>query len=598
LTQWSLGDSAAIGLPLCCCRLPFRCRFTSGLLKGGVAVTDAPSDPALRFEILGGVRALRGDEPIDLGPAKQRAVLAVLLLHAGRPVQPHQIIDAVWGDDPPENGANVVQKYVAGLRRALEPQRSPRTPGELITLTSGGYELRAEANALDADRFQEGLAQASTERKAGQLAEAADTLRRALDLWQGEALAGLTGPAFDSARNRLTDARATAWEKWADIELARGNHTGLMPDLARLVEQFPLREGLRAQLMIALHQGGRQAEALAAFRDARAYFLEEFGVEPGERMQETHRRILRGERFYAEPVDPWADSDDIPAPPAATASPPSFVQQYVPPDVTVVVPEHRPTSTPPSYPTGAAAWGLGPPAPPAYARSGRGFPIGEVIAATLLPIVICGLGGWIFFAYAGVRRQDKRQYLVALVYAALFVLAVFIILIDPSAAESPDPSSTEWIGVMLLAGVTVGSSVHGAVLASHPGDTPRSRNLRLQARQFAAFDPHRAHGIGIGRPDLLRTFDDGGLVDVNHVPGHELARLPGISSREAHGIVIDRLNRGPYTRPEDLIVRGVLPMRTVNRISSRLICLPTSPTATPPNGWPSAYPPHSAQHYS
>jgi len=563
-------------------------------------VTDAPSDPALRFEILGGVRALRGDEPVDLGPAKQRAVLAVLLLHAGHPVQPFQIISAVWGDEPPENGANVVQKYVAGLRRVLEPQRSPRTPGELITLTTGGYVLRAEADALDADRFQQGLAQASTERKAGRLAEAADTLRRALDLWQGEALAGLTGPVFDSARNRLTDARATAWEKWADIELARGNHTGLMPDLARLIEQFPLREGLRAQLMIALHQGGRQAEALAAFRDARAYFLEEFGVEPGERMQETHRRILRGEQFYAEPVDPWADSDDVPAPraapPAAAASSPSYVQQYVPPDVTVVVPNQRPTSAPPGYPLGTAAWGLGPPAPPAYAPPPGGFPIGEVVAAALLPIVICGIGSWIYFVYAGIRRQDKRQYLFALGYAVLFVLSVVIIALNPSPTDSPDLNPNEWIGVLLLAGLTLGSAVHGAVLASHPGDAPSSRNLRDQARQFAAFDPHRARGLGIGRPDLMRAFDDGGLVDVNHVPGHELARLPGISSAEAHRIVIDRLNRGPYARPEDLVLRGVLPARTVHRLSSRLICLPAAPTATPPDGWPSTYPPHSAQH--
>jgi DNA uptake protein ComE-like DNA-binding protein len=95
----------------------------------------------------------------------------------------------------------------------------------------------------------------------------------------------------------------------------------------------------------------------------------------------------------------------------------------------------------------------------------------------------------------------------------------------------------------------------------------------------------------------MRAFDDGGLVDINHVPGHELARLPGISSAEAHAIVIDRLNRGPYSRPQDLVVRGLLPMRTVQRLMSRLICLPPAPNATPPNGWPSPYPPHTA-HYS
>nr|BFE76075.1 hypothetical protein GCM10020092_093760 [Actinoplanes digitatis] len=394
------------------------------LLKGVGAVTDAPASLALRFEILGEVRALRGDERLDLGPAKQRAVLAVLLLDAGRPVPTHQIVDAVWGDGPPENGANVVQKYVAGLRRVLEPDRSPRTPGELIALTDGGYVLRTDPGTLDAERFQSGLARASAQRRAGQLAEAAETLREAVALWQGEALAGLPGPVFEAARNRLTDARATAWEKWADIELARGNHTGLMPDLVRLVEQFPLREGLRAQLMIALHQGGRQAEALAVFRDARAYFLDEFGVEPGERMQETHRRILRGEPFYSEPVDPWAASDDIPAPrgpvgvtpPAAPiasgslAVPPSaYVQQYVPPDPTEIVPAPASPVHPPLSP-----WGVGaPPPPPAYAVPRRRFPVGEVIFAALTPLVVCSFGSWIYFVYAGARRRDRRQYLVA-----------------------------------------------------------------------------------------------------------------------------------------------------------------------------------------
>lgn len=559
-------------------------------------MTDTPPEPALTFEILGDLRALRGGEPVELGPAKQRAVLAVLLLHAGRPAPTHQIVDAVWGDEPPENGANVVQKYVAGLRRVLEPDRSPRTPGELIALTNGGYLLRLEAGVLDAERFQTGLAEASAERKAGHLAAAADTLRQALALWQGEALAGLTGPFFDSARNRLTDARATAWEKWADIELARGHHTGLMPDLVRLVEQFPLREGLRAQLMIALHQGGRQAEALAAFRDARAYFLEEFGVEPGERMQETHRRILRGEPFYTEPVDPWAESDDIPAPRSAPAISQSFVQQYVPPDATEVVPEHSPASGPPGYPIGAAAWGFAPPAPPAYAAPRKRFPVGEVVAAALLPILICSFGSWIYFVYAGIRRHDKRQFVVAVCYATLFVVAVFIAALNPSAPDSKDLNPTEWIAFAMFAAIAVASAVHGAVLASHPGDTPRSRNLRAQARQFATFDPQRARGLGIGRPDLMRAFDDGGLVDINNVPGHELARLPGLSSEQAHGIVIDRLNRGPYARLEDLIDRGVLPARTANRLAPRLICLPMAPTGTPPHGWSSQLPPHSA-HY-
>ncbi|WP_084297929.1 BTAD domain-containing putative transcriptional regulator [Actinoplanes friuliensis] len=583
-------------LRLCCCRLPFRCRFAYVLLKGDVAVINAPAGRPLRFEILGEVRALRGDDQVDLGPAKQRAVLAVLLLEAGKPVPTPQIVGAVWGDGPPENGANVVQKYVAGLRRVLDPDRSPRTPGELLALTNGGYVLRVEPGSLDAAKFAAGVARASAERRSGQLVEAAETLREALALWQGgEALAGLTGPVFEAARTRLDDARATAWEKWADIQLTRGNHTGLMPDLVRLVEQFPLREGLRAQLMIALHQGGRQAEALAAFRDARAYFLDEFGVEPGERMQETHRRILRGEPFYAEPVDPWADSDGVPAPrhppesvspPPPVTSPSSFVQQYVPPDVTETVP----SSGAPGYAHPPNPWGAAPPAPPAYTSPGRRFPIGEVIVAAVLPILVCSFGSWIYFVYAGIRRQENRQFLFALGYAVLFVISIVLILTSEDRPDNADPSPQETAGVLLMFGIAVVAAVHGAVLASHPGDSPHRRSLREQARQFAAFDPARARSLGIGRPDLLRTFDDGGLVDVNHVPGHELARLPGLGSDQAHAIVMDRLNRGPYRHTDDLVTRGLLSTRIHTKLRTRLICLPMTPTNTP-TGWTTPYSP-------
>jgi hypothetical protein len=273
---------------------------------------------------------------------------------------------------------------------------------------------------------------------------------------------------------------------------------------------------------------------------------------------------------------------------------PTYVQQYVPPDVTEVVPKPRPASSPPAYPIGAAAWGLAPPAPPAYAPPRRRFPVGEVIVAALLPIVICSFGSWIYFAYAGIRRQERRQFLVALGYAGLFATGVVLAALNPSPPNSTELNPTEWLALATFAGIAVASAVHGAVLASHPGDSPRGRTLRDQARQFATFDPQRARSLGIGRPDLMRAFDDGGLVDVNHVPGNELARLPGISSEEAHGIVIDRLNRGPYVQPEDLVVRGVLPMRTVNRLGSRLICLPPAQTGTPPNGWPSTYP---SAHY-
>jgi DNA-binding winged helix-turn-helix (wHTH) protein len=168
-------------------------------------MTDDSSANALRFEILGPVRAYRGAEPVDLGPLPQQAVLAVLLLHAGRPVPVQQIVAALWNGDPPENGIDVVQRYVGALRRALDPERT-----SLLALTPGGYLLRAEQNAVDADVFRAALARAHTEHRTGNLDAATGEVRRALALWHSEPLAGLTGPVFDATRARLHAERATA----------------------------------------------------------------------------------------------------------------------------------------------------------------------------------------------------------------------------------------------------------------------------------------------------------------------------------------------------------------------------------------------------
>lgn len=524
-------------------------------------MTDGRADPPLRFEILGDVRVLRNGDPVDLGPAKQRAVLAVLLLQPGRPVPTHQIVDAVWGDDPPENGANVVQKYVAGLRRVLEPDRAPRTPGELLALTGSGYVLRAAEGAVDVGEFLSALTRSSTECAAGRPADASETLRTALALWRGEALAGLTGPVFEAARARFAEARATAWEKWIDIELARGRDAALIPDLARLIEEFPLREGLRAQLMIALHQGGRQAEALAAFRDAREYFLDEFGAEPGERMQEAHRKILRGEPFYAEPVNPWPSDDDA----SDSAAP---IQAYAPPD--------WPTPTPPPVPHGV---------PPFFAAHQferppprRRYPIVEILCAAALPLATCSFGGWMYFVYAARRHHDRRQYIAAGIYAALFAVGIVFLAIRPSSVDSEDLSGAEWTGLLLFTALGLVAAIHGAVVAARSSDSERRWALREQARQFAAFDPIQALHLGIGRPDLMRGFDDGGLIDLNHMPGAELARHTGLSLPEAHRIVSDRTERGHYQRADDLVLRGLVSARALRRIAPRLICIAPGPS--------------------
>ncbi|MBL7260427.1 AfsR/SARP family transcriptional regulator [Actinoplanes sp. LDG1-01] len=355
--------------------------------------------------MLGELRVLRDGVPVDLGPAKQRAVLAVLLVNAGRAVPTHQIVDAVWGDEPPENGANVVQKHIAGLRRVLDPDRAPRTPGELVALTPAGYVLRLDGHTVDAHEFTEAATRAPT----------AELVRAGLGLWRGEALAGLTGPFFDSARARLAEGHATAWERWAELELGRGRDAALVPELARLVEQFPLREGLRAHLMIALSRSGRQAEALAAFRSARDYLVEQFGTEPGELLQETHRRVLRG--------------DQAPLMPAAPA--PAYVVDD---------------------------------GPPVRLR----IPYVEVLFAVLTPLVTFATGAWIYFVYAAVHHHARRLFAAAGVYAGLLVIAFVFMAVDPSPLDDGDAvSGAEAAGISIWFGTALLAAIHGAIIATH-----------------------------------------------------------------------------------------------------------------------------------
>ncbi|MFI5891180.1 BTAD domain-containing putative transcriptional regulator [Actinoplanes sp. NPDC051513] len=514
-------------------------------------------DDRLRFEVLGEVRAFRGGLPVDLGPAKQRAVLAVLLLQAGRPVPTHQIVDAVWGDDPPENGANVVQKYVAGLRRALDPDRAPRTPGELLALTGSGYVLRTTDAVVDADQFQAAVKRAAAERAANRPLEAASTLRGAMGLWRGDALAGLGGSVFEAARIRLADARASAWETWAEIGLAQGRAAMIIPELTRLAAEFPLREGLRAQLMLALHQAGRQAEALAVFRDAREYFLDEFGAEPGERMQEAHRKILRSEP--APPPDPV-----IPAQPG-----PAQISPAAPPPVLAPV----------------LAPGTAPGLPPAYWRpSNQRASVAEVLFAAVVPLATCTMGSWIYFLYTAVRRRDRAQFITAAVYFLLLVFGVVMFLIDPSGLDE-EATGAETLGVFIVLPLAIGAAIHGAVVAVRTGDYERARTLREQARQFAVFDPGRAIEVGIGRPDILsRPFDDGGLVDLNHLGAYELAQALKMPLAQAQQIAADRALRGPFAQPGELISRGLVSERVVRRNAYRLICIPPAAQREPALG--------------
>ncbi|SDG93978.1 DNA-binding transcriptional activator of the SARP family [Lentzea fradiae] len=252
-------------------------------------------EEALRYEVLGLLRAVRAGQDVDLGAAKQRAVLAVLLLARGTPVSRGQIIEAVWGDNPPSSAVNLVQTYVAGLRRALEPDRARRAPAELLTSVGDGYLMRVEPGALDLDVFERQVLLANRLRATGDLAGAAVELDDALALFRAEPLGGVSGLFADVERGRLVERRLAVLEERAELGLAIGQGPELVSQLGTMVAEHPLRERGHGLLMRALVQAGRQAEALAAYREARRVLIEELGVEPGPELRRVHQAVLAGE---------------------------------------------------------------------------------------------------------------------------------------------------------------------------------------------------------------------------------------------------------------------------------------------------------------
>ncbi|GAA3864398.1 BTAD domain-containing putative transcriptional regulator [Saccharothrix violaceirubra] len=255
----------------------------------------------LRFEVLGLLRVVRGDREVDLGAAKQRAVLAVLLLARNTPVSRDQIIEAVWVDSVPSSAVNLVQTYVAGLRRALEPSRARRAPAELLTSVGDGYRLRVDPAAVDLDLFERAVAASTRARGSGDLVGATRHLDDALALWRGEPLGGVAGLFAEVERGRLIERRLAVLEERAELMLLIGRGAELVASLGSLVGEHPLRERGYGLLMRALCQAGRQAEALGVYREARRVLIEELGVEPGPDLRRLHQSVLAGENPEPEP---------------------------------------------------------------------------------------------------------------------------------------------------------------------------------------------------------------------------------------------------------------------------------------------------------
>ena len=249
----------------------------------------------MEFRILGPLEVLDGERVIALQAAKQRALLGVLLLHANEVVSRERLIDELWGERPPATAVKVVQSYVSQLRRRLGR--------ETIATRGPGYLLRVKEDAVDATRFRRLVAEGRQLATSAEQEQAARAYRAALALWHGPPLADVVVESF--ARNeieRLEEERLSAVGDRIDCELALGRHEDVLLELKTLVGQHPLRERLRSQLMLALYRTGRQADALAAYQDARRTLVDELGLEPSHELQELERAILRQDPALAAPT--------------------------------------------------------------------------------------------------------------------------------------------------------------------------------------------------------------------------------------------------------------------------------------------------------
>jgi DNA-binding SARP family transcriptional activator len=266
----------------------------------------------VEFRVLGPLEVWSEEISLPLGSAKERALLAMLLLSANQTVSRDRLVDGLWGERTPERAAKSIQTYVSRLRKILPPA--------ILRTRPPGYVLELQPEQLDLHCFEQLLAAGQRALAEGKAELASALLGEALALWRGSALAEFRSEPFAQGEAaRLEELRLSAVEARIEADQALGRHAELVGELESLVAQHPLRERFRAQLMTALYSAGRQAEALAAYQDARRILVEELGIEPGRRLRELEQAILR--------QDPSLDLHLLPAAPAREVAEPAGVDE-------------------------------------------------------------------------------------------------------------------------------------------------------------------------------------------------------------------------------------------------------------------------------
>jgi DNA-binding SARP family transcriptional activator/WD40 repeat protein len=276
----------------------------------------------MRIAVLGPleVRDDRG-APVEIPGAKERLLLAVLASDAGRVVSTDRITEALWNGDAPPSARKSLQAHLVRLRTALEPDRPRGSTGRYVVRRGAGYALALDREQLDALRFGELTALGRARLGSGDADDAVRVLTRAVDLWRGEPYADWPDADFATAeRRRLTEVRASAVGALLEARLAAGQHAAVVPELERLVVEEPLREDWWRFLVLALYRSGRQADALAAGRRARAVLAEELGADPGPALREMESAVLAQDPGLDAPPPRAVRPAAVPPPLASTSA--------------------------------------------------------------------------------------------------------------------------------------------------------------------------------------------------------------------------------------------------------------------------------------
>jgi DNA-binding SARP family transcriptional activator len=250
----------------------------------------------MEFRVLGPLEMVDDGRPVDVGPPRVRAVLAVLLAHPGGLVAVDEFVDELWPDRPPENARALVHSYVSRLRRALRHGPSGPAAATRLVTRRPGYLLRVDDGELDARRFEQAASRARAARHEGAPHRSLGLYRQALDLWRGAPFADVPPvPCVAGMITRLAEQRLITAEERFDTALDSGLGTGLEVELAELAVRYPLRERLIGQLMLALYRTGRTADALHAFTRLRSRLAGELGIDPSPALRHRYEQILRND---------------------------------------------------------------------------------------------------------------------------------------------------------------------------------------------------------------------------------------------------------------------------------------------------------------